>query len=135
MRRVERRGVRQTVPTAESRDRSVRHRASAKSQSAAHLGEESQPGGHGHSYARCVPCVRPSSGADRLLGYFKAALSPVAVTALVVLVPANFQRQVPAEFAVTVVFSLPVLSVVTVLTVEYVEAPDFLNCRATRWAL
>lgn len=42
-------------------------------------------------------------------------------------VPAKCQRQVPAAFAVVVVFSLPVLSVVTVLTVVYAEEPDFLS--------
>lgn len=63
--------------------------------------------------------------------YFAVTESPYAVAPLVVKVEAAFQRQVPEALAVTVVRSLPAESVVTVLTVVYVEVPDRLNWRAT----
>ncbi len=77
----------------------------------------------------CSPEDRPSIHRTGQAhgAYFSATASPDAVAVLVVPVPAKCQRQVPEAFAVVVVFSLPALSVVTVLTVVYVEAPDFLN--------
>lgn len=53
--------------------------------------------------------------ADR--DYFNCTASPVETTRAVVVVPGKNHRQLPAEVAVTLVLSLPELSVFTVLTV------------------
>ena len=52
-----------------------------------------------------------------LAGYFRLSVSPADTFREVVVVPGKYQRQLPAEGGVTLVFSFPALPVVTVLTV------------------
>lgn len=49
--------------------------------------------------------------------YFRVTASPADTTRAVVVVPGKYQRQLPAEVAVTLVLSCPVSPVFTVLTV------------------
>lgn len=51
-------------------------------------------------------------------GHLSLTASPTDTFSEVVVVPGKYQRQLPADVAVTLVLSLPTLSVFTVLTVR-----------------